>query len=49
MRVEKQGDSLVLRLPAGIVEALDLKDGDDVELRIAACKPECTHNEALEA
>lgn len=35
MRVSKWGDSLAVRLPAAIVEALDLHDGDDVVLRAA--------------
>ncbi|QDE38254.1 AbrB/MazE/SpoVT family DNA-binding domain-containing protein [Luteibacter pinisoli] len=32
MRVSKWGNSLGIRLPAAVVEALDLKDGDDVVL-----------------
>lgn len=32
MRVAKWGNSLAVRLPASIVDALDLKEGDDVEL-----------------
>ncbi len=32
MRVAKWGNSLAIRLPAAVVEALDLKEGDDVEL-----------------
>jgi antitoxin MazE len=35
MRVAKWGNSLAVRLPASVVEALGLKDGDDVEIRIA--------------
>jgi antitoxin MazE len=35
MRVEKWGDSLAIRLPADLVEALDLKEDDEVEVRIA--------------
>jgi antitoxin MazE len=38
MRAEKWGGSLAVRLPAGIVEALGLKEGDEVELRIAAAR-----------
>jgi antitoxin MazE len=34
MRVAKWGNSLAVRLPAAVVEALDLKDGDDIELRV---------------
>lgn len=33
MRVAKWGNSLAIRLPAVVVEALDLKEGDDIELR----------------
>jgi antitoxin MazE len=35
MRVSKWGNSLAIRLPAAVVEALELKEGDDVEVRIA--------------
>ena len=35
MRVLKWGDSLAIRLPAAVVEALDLREGDDVTLRAA--------------
>jgi antitoxin MazE len=34
MRVAKWGNSLAVRLPTAVVEALDLKDGDDIELRV---------------
>ena len=34
MRVAKWGNSLAVRLPATVIEALDLKDGDDIELRV---------------
>jgi antitoxin MazE len=30
MKVAKWGNSLAIRLPAAVVEALNLKDGDDV-------------------
>jgi len=29
------GDSLAIRLPAAVVEALELKEGDDIEIRVA--------------
>ena len=29
------GDSLAIRLPAEVVEALGLKEGDEVEMRVA--------------
>ena len=37
MRVSKWGNSLAVRLPAAVVEALDLKEGDEIEISIA-CK-----------
>jgi antitoxin MazE len=35
MQVEKWGDSLAVRLPASVVEVLDLKEGDEIEIEIA--------------
>ncbi len=35
MRVAKWGNSLAVRLPAAVVEALGLKEGDDIELHVA--------------
>ncbi len=35
MQVSKWGNSLAIRLPATVVEALELKDGDQIEIRIA--------------
>jgi antitoxin MazE len=35
MQVSKWGNSLAIRLPAAVVEALELKEGDDVEVQIA--------------
>jgi antitoxin MazE len=35
MRVSKWGNSLAIRLPAAVVEALGLHEGDDVTLRAA--------------
>jgi len=32
MRVAKWGNSLAIRLPAALVEALELKPGDDIEI-----------------
>ena len=32
MQVSKWGNSLAIRLPASVVEALQLKAGDDVEV-----------------
>jgi antitoxin MazE len=35
MQIAKWGNSLAVRLPASVVEALDLKAGDDIELFVA--------------
>jgi antitoxin MazE len=35
MRVSKWGDSLAIRLPAGVVEEHKLKEGDEIEVSIA--------------
>jgi len=35
MQVSKWGNSLAIRLPAAVVEALKLKEGDHIEIRIA--------------
>ncbi len=35
MQVSKWGNSLAIRLPAAVVEALELKEGDDIEIRVA--------------
>lgn len=34
MQVAKWGNSLAVRLPAGVVEALDLKAGDHIEIHV---------------
>ena len=34
MRVAKWGNSLAVRLPAAIVELLELKKGDEIEIRV---------------
>jgi antitoxin MazE len=38
MRIAKWGNSLAVRLPAAVVETLGLKDGDDIEIRIASAR-----------
>ena len=38
MQVAKWGNSLAIRLPAAVVEALGLKPGDQIEIRIAAAR-----------
>jgi antitoxin MazE len=35
MQVSKWGNSLAVRLPAAIVEALGLKEGDEIEISLA--------------
>lgn len=35
MQVAKWGNSLAVRLPAAVVEALELKAGDEIEIRVA--------------
>ncbi len=35
MQIAKWGNSLAVRIPAAVVEALALKEGDDVEIHIA--------------
>lgn len=35
MRVSRWGNSLAVRLPSSLVDALDLKEGDEVDLEIA--------------
>jgi antitoxin MazE len=34
MLVAKWGNSLAVRLPAAVVEALELKEGDDIEVHV---------------
>jgi len=36
MRVSKWGNSLAVRLPAAVVESLELKEGDEIELTASA-------------
>ena len=38
MQVSKWGNSLALRLPASVVDALNLKEGDQIEIRIAGSR-----------
>jgi antitoxin MazE len=35
MQVSRWGNSLAVRLPSEVVEALSLKEGDQIEIRIA--------------
>jgi antitoxin MazE len=38
MQVSKWGNSLAVRLPAAVVEVLQLKEGDQIEVRIAGTR-----------
>lgn len=35
MQIAKWGNSLAVRLPAAVVDALELKEGDDIEIHVA--------------
>lgn len=38
MRVAKWGNSLAIRLPAAVVDALQLKEGDEIEIRTSGAR-----------
>ena len=38
MQVAKWGNSLAVRLPAAVVEALSLREGDDIEIEVAGAR-----------
>jgi antitoxin MazE len=38
MQVAKWGNSLAVRLPASVVEALQLKEGDEIEIHVASAR-----------
>jgi antitoxin MazE len=38
MQVSKWGNSLAIRLPAAVAAALGLKEGDDIEIRVAGSR-----------
>ena len=38
MQVAKWGNSLAVRLPAAVVEALRLKEGDEIEIQVAGAR-----------
>jgi antitoxin MazE len=38
MRVAKWGNSLAVRLPRSVAEALRLKEGDDIEIHLAGSR-----------
>jgi antitoxin MazE len=53
MQVAKWGNSLAVRLPAAVVDALGLKEGDQIEIRVAADREfevtrDCSRQKALE-
>jgi antitoxin MazE len=52
MKIAKWGNSLAVRLPAAVVESLELKDGDEVEIiptgrREFAVRRKLTREQAL--
>ena len=38
MRVSKWGNSLAVRLPSAVVEALQLKEGDEIEIDVMGAR-----------
>ena len=38
MQVAKWGNSLAIRLPAAVVEVLELKEGDEIEIHVAGAR-----------
>lgn len=53
MKVAKWGNSLAIRLPVSVVEALQLKEGDDIEVHLNGdrdfgIEPERRHLKAIE-
>ena len=47
MQVSKWGNSLAIRLPAAVVEALELKEGNEIEIYIAGDRKfEVTRNKS---
>jgi antitoxin MazE len=38
MQVSRWGNSLAIRLPVSVVEALELHDGDDIEVQVAGAR-----------
>lgn len=38
MQIAKWGNSLAVRLPAAVVEALELREGDDIAIHIAGAR-----------
>jgi antitoxin MazE len=38
MQVAKWGNSLAVRLPSAVVDALELKEGDDIEIHVIGAR-----------
>jgi antitoxin MazE len=38
MQVAKWGNSLAVRLPAAVVEALELREGEEIEIHVAGAR-----------
>jgi antitoxin MazE len=38
MQISKWGNSLAVRLPAAVVEALKLKEGEEIEIHVAGAR-----------
>ncbi len=38
MQVSKWGNSLAVRLPASVVEVLELREGDDIEIHVVGTR-----------
>jgi antitoxin MazE len=38
VQVSKWGNSLAIRLPAAVVDVLGLKEGDDIDIRVAGAR-----------
>jgi len=45
MQVSKWGNSLAVRLPAAVVDALGLKEGDDIKIEVAGSRTFEIHKE----
>jgi antitoxin MazE len=53
MQVSKWGNSLAVRLPSAVVDALNLQEGDQIEIRVAGTREfeiarDCSREKALE-
>lgn len=38
MQVSKWGNRLAVRLPSAVIKALDLREGDDIEIEVAGAR-----------